>query len=117
MTGCFQPLGFKCGAVMKNRLALAPLTNTQSHRDGSLSDVEYNWLTMRARGGFGLTMTCASHVQPVGKGFAGQLGCFSDDHLPADTSILIDDRPLNHRILPDPHVRIIRLSVIITAIG
>jgi 2,4-dienoyl-CoA reductase-like NADH-dependent reductase (Old Yellow Enzyme family) len=78
----FQPLSFKCGAVMKNRFMLAPLTNTQSHQDGSLSDDEYNWLTMRARGGFGLTMTCASHVQSAGKGFAGQLGCFSDDHLP-----------------------------------
>ncbi|MGD9020952.1 MAG: NADH:flavin oxidoreductase, partial [Lysobacterales bacterium] len=82
MKDCFQPLEFKCGAVMKNRFMLAPLTNTQSHPDGSLSDDEYNWLTMRARGGFGLTMTCASHVQPAGKGFAGQLGCFSDDHLP-----------------------------------
>jgi 2,4-dienoyl-CoA reductase-like NADH-dependent reductase (Old Yellow Enzyme family) len=26
-------------------------------------------------------MTCASHVQAVGKGFPGQLGCFSDEHL------------------------------------
>jgi 2,4-dienoyl-CoA reductase-like NADH-dependent reductase (Old Yellow Enzyme family) len=37
---------------------------------------------MRARGGFGLTMTCASHVQEVGKGFPGQLGIFSDEHIP-----------------------------------
>jgi 2,4-dienoyl-CoA reductase-like NADH-dependent reductase (Old Yellow Enzyme family) len=28
-----------------------------------------------------LTMTCASHVQAIGKGFPGQLGCFSDIHL------------------------------------
>jgi len=60
---------------------LAPLTNSQSHEDGLLSDEEFVWLTMRAQGGFGLTMTCASHVQAVGKGFPGQLGCFSDDHL------------------------------------
>ena len=60
---------------------LAPLTNLQSHADGRLSDDEYHWLTMRARGGFGLTMTCASHVQAIGKGFPGQLGCFSDNHL------------------------------------
>ena len=33
---------------------------------------------MRAAGGFGLVMTCASHVQEVGKGFPGQLGIFSD---------------------------------------
>lgn len=61
---------------------LAPMTNTQSHEDGTLSDDEFNWLTMRARGGFGLTMTCASHVQENGKGFPGQLGIFDDKHLP-----------------------------------
>ena len=50
---------------------LAPLTNTQSFEDGKLSDEEFRWLTMRAEGGFGLTMTCASHVQAIGKGFPG----------------------------------------------
>jgi 2,4-dienoyl-CoA reductase-like NADH-dependent reductase (Old Yellow Enzyme family) len=58
---------------------LAPMTNTQSHEDGTLSDDEYKWLVMRAEGGFGLTMTCASHVQAIGKGFPGQLGIFSDE--------------------------------------
>lgn len=60
---------------------LAPLTNRQSNEDGTLSDDEYHWLTMRAKGGFGLTMTCASHVQEIGKGFPGQLGIFSDNHI------------------------------------
>ena len=36
---------------------------------------------MRAKGGFGLTMTCAAHVQAVGQGFPGQLGSFGDEHL------------------------------------
>ena len=81
MSNLFKPLGFKSGAVAKNRFMLAPLTNSQSHDDGRLSDDEYRWLTMRAKGGFGVTMTCASHVQANGKGFPGQLGCFSDDHL------------------------------------
>jgi 2,4-dienoyl-CoA reductase-like NADH-dependent reductase (Old Yellow Enzyme family) len=60
---------------------LAPMTNCQSHEDGTLSDDEYRWLTLRAKGGFGLTMTCASHVQAAGKGFPGQLGIFSDQHI------------------------------------
>lgn len=60
---------------------LAPMTNTQSHKDGTLAEEEYHWLTMRAKGGFGITMTCASHVQETGKGFPGQLGIFSDDHI------------------------------------
>lgn len=67
---------------MRNRLMLAPLTNWQSNADGTLGEDEYRWLTMRAQGGFGLTMTCASHVQASGQGFPGQLGIWSDAHLP-----------------------------------
>ncbi|WP_040248608.1 NADH:flavin oxidoreductase [Psychroserpens mesophilus] len=76
-----EPLTFSCGKTMPNRFMLAPMTNTQSHDDGTLSNEEYHWLTMRAKGGFGLTMTCASHVQANGKGFPGQLGIFSDKHI------------------------------------
>lgn len=76
-----QSLVFKTGHRMKNRFMLAPLTNSQSHADGRLSDEEFQWLTMRAKGQFGLTMTCAAHVQAVGQGFPGQLGIFSDEHL------------------------------------
>jgi 2,4-dienoyl-CoA reductase-like NADH-dependent reductase (Old Yellow Enzyme family) len=77
----FQPLTFQHGPAMKNRFMLAPLTNTQSYPDGRLSDEEFHWLTLRAKGGFGLVMTCASHVQRVGQGFPGQLGIFGDEHL------------------------------------
>ncbi len=76
------PLIFPCGKKMKNRFMLAPMTNSQSHEDGRLSDDEFHWLTMRAKGDFGLTMTCASHVQAIGKGFPGQLGIFDDKHIP-----------------------------------
>jgi 2,4-dienoyl-CoA reductase-like NADH-dependent reductase (Old Yellow Enzyme family) len=74
-------LSFAHGPSMPNRFMLAPLTNQQSHSDGTLSDDEHHWLTMRATGGFGLTMTCAAHVQAVGQGFRGQLGVFGDQHL------------------------------------
>ena len=81
MSALFTPLSFSRGPDMKNRFMLAPLTNSQSGADGILSDEEYKWLTMRAEGGFGLTMTCAAHVQENGQGFPGQLGIWSDDHL------------------------------------
>ena len=77
----FTPLTFSRGPAMKNRFMLAPMTNLQSHPDGRLSDDELHWLVMRAKGGFGLTMTCAAHVQAVGQGFPGQLGVFGDQHL------------------------------------
>lgn len=81
MSTLFDAVSFAHGPSMKNRFMLSPLTNQQSHQDGTLSDEEYKWLTMRAEGGFGLTMTCASHVIANGKGFSGQLGCFDDLHL------------------------------------
>ena len=81
-TSLDSPVHFSCGATMKNRFMLAPMTNTQSHEDGRLSDDEFQFLTMRAKGQFGLVMTCASHVQAVGKGFPGQLGIYSDLHIP-----------------------------------
>lgn len=81
MPNLADPLAFRHGPTMKNRFMLAPMTNTQSHEDGTLSEEEYHWLVMRAEGGFGLTMTCAAHVQEIGKGFPGQLGIFSDQHL------------------------------------
>ncbi len=77
----FTPLKLAHGPQMPNRFMLAPLTNLQSHPDGKLSDEEFHWLTLRAKGGFGVTMTCAAYVQQVGHGFPGQLGVWSDDHL------------------------------------
>ncbi len=81
MSDLFEPLSLNRGPAMKNRFMLAPLTNLQSHADGRLSDDEFNWLTRRAEGGFGLTMTCAAHVQQGGQGFPGQLGAWDDSHL------------------------------------
>ena len=81
MSSLFEPMSFTRGSDMKNRFMLAPLTNTQSHADGRLSDDEINWIEMRAKGGFGLTMSAAAHIQAVGQGFPGQLGAFSDDHI------------------------------------
>lgn len=83
----FTPLRMPRGPEIANRFILAPLTNCQSHDDGTLSDDEYRWLTLRAQGGFGLVTTCASHVQARGQGFDGQMGCFSDDHLPGLTRL------------------------------
>lgn len=77
----FSPLQLRRGPALGNRFVLAPLTNCQSHADGSLAAEEYDWLTLRAKGGFGLVTTCASHVQACGQGFPNQLGCFDDRHI------------------------------------
>jgi 2,4-dienoyl-CoA reductase-like NADH-dependent reductase (Old Yellow Enzyme family) len=77
----FRPLTFQRGPAMKNRFMLAPMTNQQSAEDGVLSDDELTWLRVRAEGGYAHIVTCASHVQENGKGFPGELGCYSDRHL------------------------------------
>ena len=81
MTQLTDPLKFRSGATLKNRFVLSPLTNLQSHPDGVLSDEEFRWLTMRAEGGFAVTMTCAASVNPHGLGFSGQLGAHDDKHI------------------------------------
>jgi 2,4-dienoyl-CoA reductase-like NADH-dependent reductase (Old Yellow Enzyme family) len=82
-----DPLQLRSGATLKNRFVLSPLTNLQSHSDGVLSDDEFRWLTMRAQGGFALTMTCAASVQESGVGFPGQLGFHDERHLPGLTRL------------------------------
>lgn len=81
MTDPFSPLSLAHGPDWSNRFMLAPLTNLQSHKDGTLSDDEFTWLTKRAEGGFGAVSTCASHVRERGIGFPGQLGIWGDHHL------------------------------------
>jgi len=94
---------FASGLQMKNRFMLAPLTNTQSHEDGVLSDDEFHWLTKRAEGGFGITMSCASHVQEVGKGFPGQLGIFDDKHIEGLTKLTTEIKKHNSIAIAQLH--------------
>jgi 2,4-dienoyl-CoA reductase-like NADH-dependent reductase (Old Yellow Enzyme family) len=83
----FAPLVFPSGLSVRNRAFLAPLTNKQSHDDGSLSDDELHWLCSRAEGGFGLIETCAGHVSRDGQNWPGQLGIFDDALLPGLTRL------------------------------
>lgn len=77
-----QPVRFRNGKVTKNPIAMASLTNCQSNPDGTLSDEELRWLLRRAKGGYSIINTCCVHVQPNGKGWEGELGCFSDIQIP-----------------------------------
>ncbi|MBK8459179.1 MAG: NADH:flavin oxidoreductase [Micropruina sp.] len=81
MASLNTPLELRHGRTLPNRFVLAPMTNLQSHPDGTLSDIEIAWLVARARGGFGLTMTAAAYVHAAGQVWPGQLGISSDDHL------------------------------------
>ncbi len=82
-----DPISFTRGPDWRNRMALAPLTNLQSHPDGVLSDDEQTWLVARGAGGFGLTMTCAAYVTQAGKAWPGQLGISDGAHVPGLTRL------------------------------
>ena len=82
-----QPLVLKHGEPIANRFFLAPLTNKQSHADGTLSDDEYAWLVRRGQGDFAMTMTCAAYVAPAGQAWSGQLGVAREEHLPGLTRL------------------------------
>jgi 2,4-dienoyl-CoA reductase-like NADH-dependent reductase (Old Yellow Enzyme family) len=81
------PFRFANGIVAKNRVWLAPMTNLQSHADGSLSDDELHWLLRRADGGFGVLETCAAHVAEDGQAWEGELGIYADSLLPGLTRL------------------------------
>lgn len=78
----FEPVSLRSGITSRNRIWLAPLTNLQSHPDGTLSDDELRFLAMRADGGFGVVETCAAHVAQDGKAWAGELGLHDDAMTP-----------------------------------
>ncbi len=48
-----DPVRLAHGPAWANRHALAPMTNKQSHDDGTLSDAEYAWLVAEAGMGSG----------------------------------------------------------------
>lgn len=87
MSDLAAPLDLDHGPAWGNRFAVAPLTNMQSHPDGTLSDDEHAWLVRRAAGGFGMTMTCAAHVSQAGQCFPSQLAIWDDRFLPGLTRL------------------------------
>ena len=75
----------RTGVQVRNRAVLAAMTNKQSHEDGALSDEEIHWLTMRAKGGFGIVTTAAANVTETGRGWDGEMGVWGDHQLPGLT--------------------------------
>lgn len=87
MTDPMSPLELRPGLTARNRVWLAPLTNQQSHPDGSLSDAEIHFLSLRSEGGFGLVSTAAAYVAQDGKSWSGELGVHDEAMLPGLTRL------------------------------
>ncbi len=75
------PLTFKSGVSLTNRLIMSPMTTQQSFYNGTVTRDEIQYYADRAKG-LGAVITGAANVQPLGKGWPGELSIASDDMLP-----------------------------------
>lgn len=80
------PFTLRNGVTIKNRIAMAPTTLRASLYDGSVSDNELAFYDLRA-GATGLIVTEVANVNPLGKGFEGEISVASDDMLPGLTKL------------------------------
>lgn len=81
MSALFSPARLG-GATLENRLAVAPMTTTQSHADGSVSDAEAAWLERLAADGYGMVITCAAAISRTSIAFPNQMSLGDDRLLP-----------------------------------
>lgn len=65
---------------LRNRFVLAPLTHVSSNDDGTISDVEINYVEQRSKD-VGLAISAASNVTDLGKAFPGQPSVAHDSDL------------------------------------
>lgn len=66
---------------IKNGLAVAPMTTTQSHADGSVSEAEIRWIERLADDGYGIIITCAAAISQTSIAFPQQLSFGSDSFI------------------------------------
>ncbi|WCL67556.1 NADH-dependent flavin oxidoreductase [Lactiplantibacillus plantarum] len=81
MTSFNEPLKFKSGVTLRNRLMMSPMTTTQSFYNGSITHDEIDYYTQRATG-LGAVITGAANVEDLGKGWHGELSIAHDTMLP-----------------------------------
>ncbi len=82
MTSFLTPFTFANGVRVENRLAVAPMTTSQSHADGAVSEAEIAWLERLARDGYGMVITCAAAVSKSSIAFERQMSLGEDRFLP-----------------------------------
>lgn len=81
MSALFSPR--KIGDLtLKNGLAVAPMTTTQSQADGAVSEAETRWMERLADDGYGLLLTCAAAIGRTSIAFPQQLSFGEDAFVP-----------------------------------
>lgn len=82
MNDLFKSLPFKENKILKNRLAVAPMTTQQSNLDGSISQAETDWLTRLSEDGYGMVISCAASISDTATAFYNQLSLAHDRAIP-----------------------------------
>ncbi|WP_343556246.1 NADH-dependent flavin oxidoreductase [Sphingobacterium sp.] len=78
----FEPLTFKNGIVLRNRVVMSPMTTWASNEDFTISDEEVEYYKKRVNG-VGLVITGCTHVTPNGIGFTHEFAGYDDTFLPS----------------------------------
>ncbi len=78
----FSPLTLKNGVELKNRLVMAPMTNSSSNPDGTVTDAEVNYYARRSKG-VSMVITATTYVIPSGKGFPNEFAADRDAMIPS----------------------------------
>ncbi|XAH25434.1 NADH-dependent flavin oxidoreductase [Xylophilus sp. GW821-FHT01B05] len=78
----FEPLAFAKGIVLRNRVAMAPMTTWAGNADGTVSDEELAYYRRRVNG-VGLVITGCSHVLANGIGFTDEFAAYDDSFIPS----------------------------------
>lgn len=81
-TALLQPFSLGNGVVLRNRIAMAPMTTWAGNADGTVSDAEEAYYRRRVRG-VGLVITGCTHVQENGIGFTDEFAAYDDRFIPS----------------------------------
>jgi 2,4-dienoyl-CoA reductase-like NADH-dependent reductase (Old Yellow Enzyme family) len=82
----FEPLALAPGMVLRNRIAMAPMTTWAGNDDGTVSADEETYYRRRAQH-VGLVITGCTHVQENGIGFTGEFAAHDDRFIPSLTRL------------------------------
>ena len=87
MKALFRTLKINTRYELKNRLAVAPMTTSQSNADGSISEAESDWLARLSEDDYGMVITCAASVSDTSTAFYNQLSLAHDRYIPGLKSV------------------------------
>ncbi|MHB8622204.1 MAG: NADH-dependent flavin oxidoreductase [Sulfuricaulis sp.] len=82
----FEQITLAPNIVLRNRIAMAPMTTWASNDDGTVSDDEEAYYRRRAKD-VALVITGCTHVQANGIGFTGEFAAHDDRFIPSLTRL------------------------------